>query len=128
MSENTWAMPKTTAADAPSALELLQGGVSVDVLFTDVVMPGGMSGVQLAEAAIQLRPKLSVLLTSGYLGSAAASTKTGFHLIDKPYDPADLAQRLASLLSAPAGAAAAKPVRKPAGKAEKTSRRKSATA
>jgi signal transduction histidine kinase len=89
----------STAADAPSALELLQGGQPLDVLFTDVVMPGGMSGVQLAEAAIELRPKLSVLLTSGYLGSAAASTKTGFHLIDKPYDRAALSMKLREVLS-----------------------------
>jgi signal transduction histidine kinase len=89
-----------TASDAPSALEMLQGEGPFDILFTDVVMPGGMSGVQLAEAALEIRPKLHVLLTSGYLGSAAAtSAKTGFHLIDKPYGRPALSMKLREVLS-----------------------------
>ncbi|MBL6082849.1 response regulator, partial [Belnapia sp. T18] len=54
------------ARDAAEALEHLQSGERIDVLFSDVVMPGGVDGIQLAERARRLRPDLRILLTSGY--------------------------------------------------------------
>jgi signal transduction histidine kinase len=89
----------STAPDAHAALELLRGDDTIDVLFTDVVMPGGMSGVQLAEAAAEICPRTKVLLTSGYLGKAAPSAKSGFHLIDKPYDRAALSMKLRDVIA-----------------------------
>ena len=55
-----------TAANGPDALALLNQGVAFDVLFTDVVMPGGMNGRELADAVTRRRPGVPVLYTSGY--------------------------------------------------------------
>ena len=60
------------ARHAAAALEILRCGEAVDLLFSDVVMPGGMNGMQLAVEAKRLRPFLKVLLTSGYPASAMA--------------------------------------------------------
>ena len=54
------------ASDGPKALDLLTRGHPVDLVFTDLVMPGGMSGREVAARARQLRPGIKVLLTSGY--------------------------------------------------------------
>ncbi|MGA8908681.1 MAG: ATP-binding protein, partial [Acidobacteriaceae bacterium] len=86
-----------TAADAREALDLLRSDHSIDVLFSDVVMPGGMNGAQLAMEARRLRGGLKVLLTSGY----AASALTQEHglaeppdVLRKPYRREELARRL----------------------------------
>ncbi|MDH2346327.1 response regulator [Bradyrhizobium sp. SSUT77] len=55
-----------TAASGPAALDLLRQSGDIDLLFTDVVMLGGMFGPELARQAIRLRPRLKVLFTSGY--------------------------------------------------------------
>jgi DNA-binding NtrC family response regulator len=88
----------STATEAQAALEVLQGEDAVDVLFTDVIMPGGMSGVQLAEAAAELKPGMKVLLTSGYLGKGPSQAKTRFPLIDKPYDRGVLSAKLREVI------------------------------
>ena len=76
------------------------------MLFSDVVMPGGMNGIELARRAQELRPGLAVLLTSGYLGEGAQGRSHEFALIDKPYEQAELAARMRDLLAArPAGTA-----------------------
>ena len=90
----------TTARDAPSALQVLKGDEPFDLLFSDVVMPGGISGVQLAHMARELRPGLKVLLTSGYVGEAGQGEE--FDLMDKPYERTALANKLRELLDAPA--------------------------
>ena len=87
-----------TAANAQSAIERLEAGEEVDLLFSDVVMPGGCNGVELARRAKAMRPNLKVLLSSGYVGEAAAMAAEAFELIDKPYEQASLAARLAQLL------------------------------
>jgi PAS domain S-box-containing protein len=89
------------APDATKALETLRTGEPVDLLFTDIVMPGGMDGRQLGEAARSLRPGLPVLFTSGY--TEMAVTRQGrldgpMHLLNKPYRRIDLASKLRSLL------------------------------
>ena len=87
-----------TAANAQSAMDKLEAGEEVDLLFSDVVMPGGCNGVELARRAKAMRPNLKVLLSSGYVGEAAAMAAEAFELIDKPYEQASLAARLAQLL------------------------------
>ncbi len=88
----------STAKDAGSAIQLLEAGEPVDLLFSDVIMPGGRNGVELARMARDMRPELKVLLTSGYVGEAVTLAGDAFDLIDKPYERADLAARLNGLL------------------------------
>ncbi|GIL37802.1 hybrid sensor histidine kinase/response regulator [Roseiterribacter gracilis] len=84
-----------TASDAAEALAMLGAGVEVDLLFTDVVMPGGMDGVRLAEHAVAMRPGLRVLLTTGYMRDG---DPRGWPLLKKPYRPNELIAALESLL------------------------------
>ncbi|MES2033729.1 MAG: response regulator [Pseudomonadota bacterium] len=96
----------TTAANAAEALVVLESKEAIDLLFSDVVMPGGVSGVSLARKAGKLRPGLKILLTSGYVAEGVLMEVNEFPLIDKPYDVAGLSARLRSLLDAtPAGGA-----------------------
>ena len=93
------------AVDGPSALRLLerQDG-RVDLLFTDVVLPGGMTGSVLAEQARRLRPEIKVLFTTGYARNAIVHhgrLDPGVELITKPFSYADLASRIRDLLDAP---------------------------
>jgi len=94
----------TTAANAAEAMVVLESEAEIDLLFSDVVMPGGVSGVSLARKAGKLRPGLRVLLTSGYVAEGVLMEVNEFPLIDKPYDVAGLSMRLRALLDAkPAG-------------------------
>jgi len=88
----------TTAANAAEALEVLRGDAPIDLLFSDVVMPGGISGVSLAREAAKLRPGLRTLLTSGYVAEGALMEANEFPLIDKPYDVAGLSAVLRTML------------------------------
>ncbi|WP_206185527.1 ATP-binding protein [Sphingosinicella sp. CPCC 101087] len=90
------------AHDGPSALRLLdrQEG-KVDLLFTDVVLPSGMTGAVLAERARALRPDLKVLFTTGYARNAIVHQgrlDAGVELITKPFSVPDLAARIRDLL------------------------------
>jgi CheY-like chemotaxis protein len=87
-----------TATSGPDALRKLELGGPYDLLFSDVVMPGTMSGIQLARLATQGHPKLKVLLTSGYVGENALHAAHEFEVIDKPYEEAALARRLQAIL------------------------------
>jgi len=94
----------TTADTAAAALKKLKGRKAFDLLFSDVVMPGGVNGVQLAHLALQERPELKVLLTSGYVGDEAASWANEFPMIDKPYLGPALAAKIRAVLEAEAPA------------------------
>ncbi|KWV57120.1 hybrid sensor histidine kinase/response regulator [Rhizobium altiplani] len=85
--------------DAASALELLSTSEPIDLLFTDIVMPGGMTGDELARRAVLLRPGLKVLFTSGYAepGIANKSLPTA-NWLKKPYTAHELSIRLRQLL------------------------------
>jgi PAS domain S-box-containing protein len=90
-----------SAANAPEALTILQREVPIDVLFTDVVMPKGMSGIELAREARLMRPNLRILLSSGYAREALQgreSIPADLEFIDKPYPQAMLAERLRTLM------------------------------
>ena len=88
----------TTANNAAAALKRLKGRKAFDLLFSDVVMPGGVNGVELAHLAREARPGLKVLLTSGYVGDEAASWANEFPLIDKPYLAPALASKIRAVL------------------------------
>ncbi len=95
-----------TAANGRSALEVLDGRPEVDMLFSDLIMPGGMNGVVLAREAKRRRPKLRVLLTTGYAEASLERDDAGgteFELIDKPYRRADLVRRVRLVLDGPTG-------------------------
>ena len=89
--------------NGPAALEVLRGSEQIDLLFTDVVMPGGLFGPQLAEEASRLRPELKVLFTSGYSEHPVASARQAgqdARILNKPFRRHDLALMLRSVLKA----------------------------
>ena len=93
------------AADGTSALEIIRGGAPIALLFTDMVMPGGLDGRALAEAAHRLRPDLRVLFTSGFTAVAASATaedQFGSNLLSKPYRKDELARRIRAAIDTPA--------------------------
>ncbi|MBC9033862.1 PAS domain S-box protein [Sphingomonas sp. JC676] len=89
------------AHDGPSALRLLERQSRVDLLFTDVVLPGGMTGAQVAVEARKLVPTLKVLFTTGYARNAIVHhgrLDKGVQLITKPFTFSDLAARVRDTL------------------------------
>ena len=91
------------AGDGPEALQLLARHGDIDLLFTDVVMPGGMNGRQLAETALARRPGLKVLYTSGYSADVLVhdgKVDRGLTLLAKPYGRQDLARKVRMTLDA----------------------------
>jgi len=93
------------ANNGRSALEILESGQPVDILFSDIVMPGGVNGVNLARRARKLRPNLKVLLTTGWADRALDNEedRAGFDLIGKPYRREDLARRIRAVLDGATG-------------------------
>ncbi|AQR69618.1 sensor protein [Janthinobacterium sp. LM6] len=90
------------ADDGASALALLGTGVAIDLLFTDVVMPGPVSSKELAQQARLLLPELAVLFTSGYTHNAimqGGRLDPGVELLSKPYQREDLARRIRHVLA-----------------------------
>lgn len=93
----------TGAENGAKALHILKADESIDLLFTDVVMPGGMNGRQLAEAAAKLRPGLKVLFTSGYTENAIVHQgrlDRGVQLLSKPYRREELAAKIRKVMEA----------------------------
>ncbi|WP_419898797.1 PAS domain-containing protein [Roseomonas sp. USHLN139] len=89
------------AEDGASALEILRGPAGIDLLLTDVGLPGGMNGRQLADAARQLRPGLKVLFITGYAENAAldgSQIEPGMEVLTKPFSVERLAGRVQALL------------------------------
>jgi PAS domain S-box-containing protein len=84
---------------AAAALEVLKRGNQVDALFSDVVMPGGMNGFQLARTVQSEYPGVPVLLTTGFSGAAEVAQIRGIRIIPKPYDPEEVTSSLAKLIA-----------------------------
>ena len=93
------------ALNAAEALRLMEQR-SYELLFTDLIMPGGMNGVMLAREAKRRWPSVKVLLTTGYAENSLERTDAGgaeFEVISKPYVPADLARKVRMVIDGPTG-------------------------
>jgi CheY-like chemotaxis protein len=88
------------AGNAEQALKVLAERRTVDLLFTDIMMPGGMLGPSLAQRARQMRPNLHVLFTTGYASSGVLASGAVVHadVLAKPFRTEDLAVRIRHLL------------------------------
>jgi PAS domain S-box-containing protein len=89
------------APAGPQALDLLHRNPGIDLLFTDIIMPSGMNGRELADAARALRPGLKVLFTSGYTENAIVRhgrLDPGIELLNKPYRREQLAEKVRKVL------------------------------
>ena len=89
------------AESAAAALQLIDSGAAIDLLFTDIVMPGGVSGHVLAREARAKRPGLKVLFTSGFPGALLAEADglvTSESVLGKPYRSLELAQKIRAVL------------------------------
>ena len=89
------------AADGAAGLKILQSTSRIDLLVTDVGLPGGMNGRQVADAARSLRPDLKILFITGYAENAVLShghLDRGMHVLTKPFDMAALATRIRDLI------------------------------
>jgi PAS domain S-box-containing protein len=96
------------ASDGPKALDILRGGEAVDLVFTDLIMPGGLSGRDVANRARELNPGIKVLLTSGYaeeLVHGDELNREQLKLLRKPYQQAELAAAIREVLGNTASSA-----------------------
>ena len=88
-----------SANDGKQALKILEDHEDIDLMFSDIIMPGGLDGYKLAQAALKIRPALKILLTSGFArrreeltnGENAAATALAGRLLHKPYNRSELA-------------------------------------
>jgi PAS domain S-box-containing protein len=90
------------AGDGPSGLRILDSDARVDLLITDVGLPGGMNGRQVADAARARRPDLKILFITGYAENAVLShghLASGMHVLTKPFSMDAMSQRITDLLS-----------------------------
>ena len=89
------------AGSGPEAIQILEASdARIDLMLTDIVMPGGMTGLELVSAARTLRPDLPIVLTSGYRAGNVAAGQTGkddllarLPLLSKPYQPEEARAR-----------------------------------
>jgi CheY-like chemotaxis protein len=89
---------RTMAVDsAKSALQILAAGTQIDVVFSDIMLPGDLDGVALAEAIGKRYPRLPVLLTSGY--AKALSGRHGLPILRKPYQISALAEAMRTTIA-----------------------------
>jgi two-component system NtrC family sensor kinase len=79
---------------AEPALQLLASGETFDLVFTDIVMPGGMDGVELARMLRARYPSLTILLATGYSNAAQKAAGEGFSILLKPYQLGALEQAI----------------------------------
>jgi PAS domain S-box-containing protein len=89
------------ATNGAVALEILDSGNDIDLLFTDVVMPGGLNGRQLADEAVRRRPGLKVLFTTGYTRNAImhhGRLDPGVEMVGKPFSSDELIRKVRAIL------------------------------
>ena len=92
----------TEASNGQEALSALRDGEDFALLFTDIMLPGGLNGQELAEAAAELRPEMAILMTSGYSRDLLKNRRSGGHgfpVLNKPYRINELAIMLRRALS-----------------------------
>jgi CheY-like chemotaxis protein len=90
------------ASDSASGLRILQSEVRIDLLITDVGLPGGLNGRQMADAARDKRPALKVLFITGYAENAVIGSgrlHPGMHVLAKPFAMDQLASRIKSIIA-----------------------------
>jgi PAS domain S-box-containing protein len=89
-----------SASSGERALELLDGDKKIDLLFTDVIMPGGMNGLQLAERVRERRPETPILITTGYMEELPSPTgrTQPLDVLSKPYRQEELLSRVRAIL------------------------------
>lgn len=93
-----------TASNGHEAIEILKNNDDIQLLFTDVIMSGGMNGRELAEMAKRIRPRMKILYTSGYTENAIVHhgrLDQGVNLLQKPYQRRDLARKVRHVLKTP---------------------------
>jgi CheY-like chemotaxis protein len=91
----------TEASDGPSGMKVLQSDACIDLLVTDVGLPNGMNGRQVADAARALRPDLKIIFVTGYAENAVLNhghLDHGMSIVTKPFNMADLARRVRETL------------------------------
>ncbi|MET0505575.1 MAG: histidine kinase famiy protein [Luteibacter sp.] len=96
----------SVAGNAQQALDQLEGGARFDLVFTDLIMPGGMNGVMLARKIRERLPRVRILLTTGYADSSIERQDAGgreFDIIHKPYGRAELARKIKIVMEGPTG-------------------------
>ena len=89
------------ASDGPSGLRIQQSSARIDLLVTEVGLPGGMNGRQLADAARELRPGLKVLFITGYAENAVIGSghlDPGMEVMTKPFSTKSLGNRTRDLI------------------------------
>src|SRR5690606_14998974 len=90
------------ASDAQSAFAIIESGVKIDLLFSDVVMPGSMRSTELAHQARERIPNIAVLFTSGYTQNAivhGGRLDAGVDLLSKPYTREALSRKIRHVLA-----------------------------
>jgi CheY-like chemotaxis protein len=106
LAETMLASAGYAVVSAPSgehALSLLDEGGEVDLVFTDVMMPGGMNGLQLADQVRARRPGTPILVTTGYMDELPAARGQRLDILGKPYRQEDLLARVRAILPASNG-------------------------
>jgi CheY-like chemotaxis protein len=91
----------TTAKNGAEALDLLSEGPNFDLLYTDIVLPGGMNGVEIGEEAVRFQPKIKIIYTTGYTENSVASRKNlnpDALWVNKPYLQSELLQKIRTAL------------------------------
>ena len=86
-------------SSAPDALRTLDRNSRFDVVFSDLVMPGGMDGLDFARIVRERWPYMPILLATGYSESAERATKEGFLILKKPYRPSDLYRAIRTVIA-----------------------------
>jgi PAS domain S-box-containing protein len=92
------------AEDGPQALRVLQSGAPIDLLITDVGLPGGLNGRQVADAGRVLRPHLKVIFITGYAENAVVGNgrlEPGMQIITKPFSVGDLGEKIREMIDRP---------------------------
>jgi CheY-like chemotaxis protein len=87
------------ASDAAEAMAIIRSAAHIDIMFSDVVMPGRMNGVDLAIEARRIRPDIRIALTSGYSPTALDDIPADVPMLPKPYLQADLSTTLRRISS-----------------------------